>query len=315
MNSEYLIPIRTAYTFFPFIAALFTLPYITYQYHKYGSVVFFRAAVVYSFILYMICAYFYIILPLPTFEYVLANPLSVRIQLNPLAFFYDIKEQAYWLYSGAESINTTHSAWFQAAANVLFFIPFGIYLRYYFKCSFGWILLLSFLLSLFFECTQLSALYGFYPAPYRTFDIDDLLFNTLGGILGYSFAPILTRPLPTKDELNRISYERGQKITWFRRFLSLLIDWAFLLPILWKAGSFFPSWLLYWAIVFCYFAGITFFTKGYTPGSFAVSIRLVTKDKEKPSLKHCCLRYGFFFYKKLSKTMFTSVAHIWCEEA
>ncbi len=36
----------------------------------------------------------------------------------------------------------------------LLVLPFGVYLRYYFKCSFLKTVLASFLLSLFFELTQ-----------------------------------------------------------------------------------------------------------------------------------------------------------------
>ena len=43
----------------------------------------------------------------------------------------------------------------------------------------------TFLLSLFFELTQLTGLNFIYPRQYRLFDVDNLMINTLGGILGY----------------------------------------------------------------------------------------------------------------------------------
>ena len=73
--------------------------------------------------------------------------------------------------------------------NFIMIIPFGIYLRYYFRCGFRRTFLFSFLLSLFFELTQLTGLYFLYPRGYRLFDVDDLLNNTLGGIAGYLCAP------------------------------------------------------------------------------------------------------------------------------
>lgn len=343
MNHEYLIPLRTAYTLFPLIAAFFTLPYITYQYHRYGSIVFFRAAVVYSFILYLICAYFYAIMPLPTFEYVLANPLPYHVQLNPLSFLDDVAEQAYWIYSGIGTVNISHSAWFQVCANMFLFVPFGIYLRYYFKRRFPAVLLLSLALSLFLECTQLSALYGLYPAPYRIFDIDDLLFNTLGGLLGFFVTPSLTRQLPSKDELNRISYERGRLVTLPRRFLAMLIDLAILF-FLWNRfcpDGILPALFYHLAVVLLYFAGISRLTKGYTPGKFAVSLRLTTEADGAPSYWQYCLCYGLlyflvvpipvaplflayerlrghssFFYERLSKTICRNTANKqWKKEA
>jgi hypothetical protein len=41
------------------------------------------------------------------------------------------------------------------------------------------------LLSLTIELTQLTATWGLFPCPYRKFDADDLLLNTLGMALGF----------------------------------------------------------------------------------------------------------------------------------
>lgn len=79
-------------------------------------------------------------------------------------------------------------------------IPFGMYLRYYYKCSLKKTFLFTLLLSLFFEFTQLTGLYGIYPRPYRLCDIDDLITNTLGGVLGYLIMGIVDDFLPTRDE-------------------------------------------------------------------------------------------------------------------
>lgn len=38
--SVYLIPITAAMLIFPFLAALFTIPYIIVQYRRYGSILF-----------------------------------------------------------------------------------------------------------------------------------------------------------------------------------------------------------------------------------------------------------------------------------
>ena len=66
--SVYLIPIQTALLLFPFLAAVITLPYSIVQYRKYGSVLPIRVLLVYSFIFYLLCAYFLVILPLPPIE-------------------------------------------------------------------------------------------------------------------------------------------------------------------------------------------------------------------------------------------------------
>lgn len=77
---------------------------------------------------------------------------------------------------------------YNIAGNVLGFVPYGFYLPVLFTrvrgtennrrfCVFR-VLLLSLLLSLFVETMQLAFKVG-------SFDVDDLLLNTLGGILGY----------------------------------------------------------------------------------------------------------------------------------
>lgn len=46
----------------------------------------------------------------------------------------------------------------------------------------------SFLLSLFYETSQLTALFGIYPGPYLLADVEDLICNTLGGAAGWQTA-------------------------------------------------------------------------------------------------------------------------------
>ena len=190
---EYLVPLRMVYALSPLITVLFLIPCVIYQRHKYGEILLYRAFVMYTFIFYLVLMYFYIITPLPSFTYVLAHPLGARVLLNLFVFLNDIKEQLYWIITGTGTVNISHSAWFQIGGNLGLLFPFGIYMRYYFHRSLRQTVLLSMGLSLFFELTQLTALYGIYPAPYRIFDINDLMFNTIGGALGYHASPWLTR--------------------------------------------------------------------------------------------------------------------------
>ena len=77
----------------------------------------------------------------------------------------------------------------------------------------------TFLLSLFFELTQLTGLYFIYPRPYRLFDVDDLMINMLGGILGYFIMNKLKVLLPTREEIND-----SVKVSVLRRITSILIN-------------------------------------------------------------------------------------------
>lgn len=153
---------------FPIVAALFTMPYVLYNYHKYGSVLSMRILIVYSFILYLLCAYFLVILPLPSMEEVAAMT-GPRAQLVPFQFVKDIIKESHAHITDPASwlalIN--NRALFQVFFNVAMTVPFGVYLRYYFRCSVRKTAVLSFLLSLFFELTQVTGLYFIYPRGYR----------------------------------------------------------------------------------------------------------------------------------------------------
>lgn len=68
--------------------------------------------------------------------------------------------------------------------NVVFFAPVGAALARLTRSL--WIALaLACGLTAFIELSQMSALYGLYPCPYRTFDVDDLILNVTGVLLGF----------------------------------------------------------------------------------------------------------------------------------
>ncbi len=217
----YLESIKTAFLIFPLLAFLITIPYLLMQYHKYGSVPLIRSSIVYTFILYLLTAYFLVILPLPSKEEVLMMPTKAP-QLIPFAFLGDFIE-AFKESSGVLSFLNSPIV-YTTLFNIAITIPFGIYLRYYFKKKWYTTIIYTFLLSLYFEITQLTGLYGLYPKAYRLFDVDDLIINSLGGVLGYIITPIVTIFLPDRDKIDKLSYRRGKIVSIYRRFLAFLID-------------------------------------------------------------------------------------------
>ena len=226
---SYRIPIEFAIMLFPFIAFLFTLPFLIYEYRKYGAVPFFKGIIVYSFILYLLTAYLMVILPLPPIEEV-AKYTNTGMQLEPFRFISDIKVTTTLNLNDIDSILNflNRSTVYTVLFNLLMTIPFGIYLRYFFKKKWWQTIILTLLLSLFFEITQLTGLYGIYPKPYRIFDVDDLIVNTMGGIVGFIITPIVTLFLPSQEELNSKGYEKGKKVRFLRRFVSFIVDVIFL---------------------------------------------------------------------------------------
>ena len=83
--SQYLEALRQAMVIYPIIVVLFTVPYIAWSYHKYGSVLSLRVLIVYSFLLYLLCVYCLVILPLPTPEKA-ATLHGHKAQLIPFSF-------------------------------------------------------------------------------------------------------------------------------------------------------------------------------------------------------------------------------------
>ena len=293
----YLESIKTAFLIFPFLAFLITLPYLLLQYHKYGSVPLIRSSIVYTFILYLLTAYFLVILPLPSKEEVLMMPTKVP-QLIPFTFIGDFIE-AFEETSGVLSFLKSPIV-YTTLFNIAITIPFGIYLRYYFKKKWYTTIIYTFLLSLYFEITQLTGLYGLYPKAYRLFDVDDLIINTLGGLIGYLITPIVTIFLPDRDKIDKLSYKRGKVVSIYRRFLAFLIDIfifatiMFIMLALLNFNDFVLPLIIMTAIYYVILPTIT----SLTLGKYLVKIKLESKTKYKHLsifIRQIILYFGIVF--------------------
>ncbi len=271
---SYLIPIKTAILLFPMIAIFFTIPFILHQYHKYGSIHKFRVFIIYSFILYMMTVYFLVILPLPKLEEVVYQEGMIR--LVPFTFISDfLRESSFVLTEPSTYLKAvTEPCFYTVAFNIVMTIPFGMYLRYYFKCNFKKTVFYSFLLSLFFELTQLTGLYFIYPYPYRFFDVDDLIMNTLGGVIGYFVIGLFLRFLPSREEIDNCSIERGKEVSGLRRITLFLLDMMIFLILLSFLSSFFKIKYieLYFFSIYYIFIPISF--DGKTLGGKFLNVKL-----------------------------------------
>ena len=52
---SYIEIIKIALVFFPFLAFFISFPFILIEYHKYGSISFFKTVLLYSFVFYLLC--------------------------------------------------------------------------------------------------------------------------------------------------------------------------------------------------------------------------------------------------------------------
>ena len=80
--SSYLGPIHSAVLVFPLLALILAFPYIMYEYRHYGAIPLIRTIIVYTLILYLICAFFEVILPLPSRSEV-ASSSAPAMQMQP----------------------------------------------------------------------------------------------------------------------------------------------------------------------------------------------------------------------------------------
>lgn len=291
----YFYPISYAFLAFPFAAALFTMPFLIVQYRRHGYIHKYRALVLYLLLLYLMNAYCLIILPLPPSVHNNPPKADTAFQWVPFRFVADILRETganidqpstYW------RVLTERALW-QELFNVILFVPFGLFLRHYFRTAWRKCLLLSLGLSLFFELTQVTGLYGIFDYPYRLFDVDDLLSNTAGGLLGYLAAQWFAARLPRTDRLDERMDLSKHRVSYTRRAVAFLIDWWVLTPvgIVLKAVGFpFP----YATEILLYFIAVPFLTNGRTFGKWVVRIRVQGKD-DKVRLSELFVRYGLLY--------------------
>lgn len=277
--SAYIIPIQTALFVFPILAIMLTIPYILHQYRHYGATLPLRILIVFSFIFYILCCYFLVSLPLPPIEEV-AHYTTPIMRLTPFASYQEaiVNSPLIWNDPSTYLQAITEPAFLQIAFNILMTVPFGIYLHYYFNYSFKKTMLFSFLLSLSFECLQLSGLFFIYPRPYRLFELDDLFNNTLGGVIGYAITPLIAYFLPSREKLDEKSYHKGKRVNAFRRMFAFAIDVLVTLLLYILICMILPQkYHLYGylvIIILLYFI-LPCLTQGRTLGKMAVKIRLV----------------------------------------
>ena len=276
MNPYYFSFSAAALTF-PVIAFFSALPYAVYSYRKYGAISIWRTLVLASFVLYLECAYFVTVLPLPD-PAVVTNSPGAGYNLVPFYFVYEFLTQSSFVPS---QLNT----WLPALKsgellstfyNCFLLLPFGIYLSYYFKCNWKKVLLFSFLFSLFFEITQITALYGLYPKPYRVFDVDDLVTNTFGAMIGYFIYTRFLRFLPDRDRIDQKSRVKGSHVGYLRRLTAFAADYLIISLIGHFFGALTKLDTLYTTsgVLCIYTIGVSLLTKGRTAGKALVRIKV-----------------------------------------
>lgn len=233
--------IQLGFLAFPLVALLLALPYALYQYRRFGAISVWKTFVVFTFILYCLCAVSLIVFPLPKDPSQIVE-IAQTPQLQPFHFVEQIRETTDFSWADRSTWGPTLKARaaYEAYFNVLLTVPLGAYLCYLFRCRWWMALLIGMATTLLFETSQLTSLFGIYEHPYRLFDVDDLILNTTGTMLGFWLMIPLAWALPSMDEVNEQARERGSsRVSLTRRALAAVVDLAVL------AVLFVLAWIMF----------------------------------------------------------------------
>ncbi|MDA3647602.1 VanZ family protein [Saccharopolyspora indica] len=284
MSSVHLLPVKTAALIFPLLAIVLFLPAAVVTYRRHGVMTSWRTLSFYSFLFYALTAFFMTLIPLPSrvVDVCAKYPQMAQPALTPGNTFGDI-----WKEAGGEvgfSALVLHNpAVWQATLNVALLVPLGVYLRYHFKRGFLTTAAIGLGVSLFFELTQYTGVWGLYACPYRLADVDDVITNTSGAMLGWWLAGPVTRWLPTLDSIDDGVLAR-RPVPLGRRVVAFIVDMCLL-----------PFAMLFCTLVFGLF-GVGFYTSllltllvyyvllpwalGGTPGKRLLLLKLVGPEED-----------------------------------
>ncbi|ONI44724.1 hypothetical protein AN641_01080 [Candidatus Epulonipiscioides gigas] len=299
--TTYGISILQAFIMFPVIAFLMTLPFLIYNYRKFGAIPWLRALIIYSLALYLLNMYCLIIFPVPTL--LQAQKLNgFKMQLIPFAFVKDIIDETHFeLLNPKTYIPTLKSSCIYVVAfNLVMFMPLGIYLRYYFKFNLLKTFLVCLGISLFFEFTQLTGLYGIYNGSYRLCDVDDLIINSTGGVLGYIIAPVFTFFLPSKNAIDNNAYQMGKHVSVIREGISWCVDYLIVIILSSFITIFFSVFaILANLIAFIIIIILPIKLSGNTIGQKFMKYRTISTTSKELSIWQIFVKYLFIFYVML----------------
>ncbi|MFD7501680.1 VanZ family protein [Streptomyces sp. NPDC059850] len=170
-----------------------------------------------------------------------------------------------------------------ALFNLLLTVPLGLFLRYHFRLGLRPTAMIGAGTALFFEITQVTGVWGMYNCPYRLFDVDDLIINTSGALVGWLLAGPAARLLPVLEALDGRALGR-RPVPFGRRLAALTVDLAgyvlatvFAGFVLTARGAAVPAWLLLAGTFVAWFVLVPLAT-GATPGKWLLRLRLVAAD-------------------------------------
>ena len=204
------------------IAVVCFIPYLIYQYRRYGQFSASRMVWMGAMLVYLTALIGYTLFPLPGAAWCTAGHHDLLV-LDPTVYFRDLWEA----HQGGQSWSAVLTSWtcLQMVLNVLLFLPLGVIVRHLWKIGVARMTLIGLGVSLLIELTQYTGDWFIAPCPYRVADVNDLLTNTLGAFLGALLALLMPRLAADADALEA-TRAVAKPITRGRRYAGMLFDLA-----------------------------------------------------------------------------------------
>lgn len=228
MVASYWETARTGFLAFVGAGLLVLVPLGLLHYWRFGRVEPRRALVLYGLLAYGLVALALIFLPFPSDVSKLCQG-DQMLSTVPFQWVTDMRNNMSAYGRSGVGAMVTSSAFLQQLFNVALFVPLGVVLRKaYGKGPFA-VLAIGFAISLAVEVVQYTGNLGYYPCPYRIADVDDLISNTGGALLGWMIAPVAL-VVPTVPDPAASAAPLGT-VTVPRRLIGLATDAAVVLVV------------------------------------------------------------------------------------
>ena len=201
------------------IFGLFLAPILMIQLRRYGQLSFRRLLGAIAVAIYGVAFVAYTLFPLPPRTDAVCPPI---VQLVPFQFVADIARET----AGMTLLSALTSAVvLQCVFNVVLFLPLGVIVRRYFSRGVLVATVAGLLVSGLIEATQYTGIWGIYGCAFRLADVDDLIFNTSGALIGALIAPLVLWWMPGESELvpKRL---QPRPVTVIRRWVGMFLDWV-----------------------------------------------------------------------------------------
>lgn len=300
--SSRVLPAVLAVFFGVFLAMVLLVPFVFRSYRKRGEVGLGPGILAFAFLVYGLALVAYTLAPVPQLDdaWCAAHTKFTHPQLNPLQFVSDIAKDR--VAPGLRGL-VTNPAVQQVVFNVALFVPLGAYLRHRRLPVIG-VVAAGFCVSLLIEFTQLTGNWFLFPCPYRLFDVDDLITNTVGTAVGLMFAPLLRKMYGRTS----LPPEAPRPVTTARRWLGMVVDLVavtmlgvVISVVVTLVSDTNSVWLSTWLPAVLLLALPSLGSQGATLGQRAVRLRRVRADGRHPGLLLVpALAFGGFGYFVLS---------------